>query len=182
MIQMHEDYLFFETSTGETIPCSAELVAIELVGGASCTLDPEIIRQAAYAVLHYFKYDLGRNCVSVADFSRALERVLVGLGVKVSPSSEEQPKHEICDLRQMTDPNGTLELAFFAHLRRELRTRLKRSPQLLLFEGLRACVKRMLGAKRWSCRCQELNDQIVEYLRQCLSSDARSSSCGLVVR
>lgn len=182
MIQLHEDYLFFETSTGETIPCSAELVAIELVGGSACKLDPELVRQAAYAVLHYFKNDLGRNCVSIADFSHALERVLVGLGVNVAPSKEAPAKHEICDLQKLSDTHGTLELAFFQFLRREMHSRLKKSPQLLLFEGLRGCVKKMLGAKRWSWRCQELNDQIVDYLRECLSSDARSSSCGLVVR
>lgn len=184
MIQMHEDYLFFETSTGETIPCSAELVAIELVGGEACKLDPELVRQAAYAVLHYFKNDLGRNCVSISDFSHALERVLIGLGVTVCSANDERPNSEVCDLRQIgADARNAFELAFFPHLRSELHTRLNNSPHLLQFQGLRACVKQMLGAKRWSCRCQELNDQIVEYIRQCFSSEPRSRSCGgMVVR
>lgn len=183
MIQLHQDYLFFETSSGETIPCSAELVAIELVGGEKSKLDPELVRQAAYAVLHYFKHDLGRNCVSVSDFSSALERVLTAFGVEVTSSVAENSNAEICDLHDMASRVAeSIELAFFPQLRLELRRKIANSPDVLQFQGLRQCVKQMLGAKRWSQRCQALSDRIVEYLRDCLIHDHTAQSCGLVVR
>src|SRR3569833_1988255 len=71
MIQLRPDCLIFQTSQGELIPCSAETVTIELIGDASSVLDPEIVREAASAVVHYFKHDLGRETVSVAEFSDA---------------------------------------------------------------------------------------------------------------
>lgn len=184
MIQLHQDYLFFETSSGETIPCSAELVAIELVGGNETSLDPELVRQAALAVLHYFRNDLGRTCVSIADFSLALERVLMAFGLKVSSGeSAKAVEADVCDLRQIAVESGEgYELAFFPKVRQRLRSRMEGSPELLRFRGLRGCVKQILRAKRWSHRCQVLSDQIVEYLRECLSNDGASSRCGLVVR
>ena len=42
----------------------------------------ELIRNAATAVLHYFKEEMGRSSVSVAEFSLALEQALSGLGLK----------------------------------------------------------------------------------------------------
>jgi len=36
------------------------LVTVELIGEAAAELDPELIRNAARAVLHYFKVEMGR--------------------------------------------------------------------------------------------------------------------------
>jgi hypothetical protein len=180
MIQLHHDYLFFQTSSGETIPCSVEVMAVELVGDAVTRLDPELLREATSAVLHYFKHDLGKTSVSIADFSYALERVLRAFGLDVKADEARQP--QVSDLRELANCSGeAFELAFFPRLRDELRSRLKASPEMLAFRGLRDCVKGLLGAKRWTQRCQELNDQIVEYLRQCLQTEGQAS-CGLIVR
>ena len=67
MINLRPDCLVFELSTGEQVPCSAEELALELVLGPGVTLDPEVIRNAAAAVLHYFKAELGRHSVSVVE-------------------------------------------------------------------------------------------------------------------
>lgn len=181
MIQLHDDYLFFQMSSGETVPCSVEFMAFELVGEAAQRLDPTLLREATSAVLHYFKHDLGQNMVSVAEFSAALERVLRAFGVDVQADEVKEP--EISDLRELASHSGeAFELAFFPRLRDEMRERLKRSPEMLAFRGLRDCVKGLLGAKRWTSRCQQLNDQIVEYLRHCLETDGAAASCGLIVR
>jgi hypothetical protein len=81
MIQLHPDCLIFRTSQGELIPCSAESVTIEMIGDASSLIDPETVREAAAAVVHYFKYDLHRDTVSVAEFSDALQRRCAVLGL-----------------------------------------------------------------------------------------------------
>ena len=184
MIQLHHDYLLLETSSGEAIPCSVELIAIQLVGKSGPIKDIELVREAAAAVLHYFKHDLGRDSVSIADFSVALGHVLGTFGVKIKPADLDAPHVvEVSDLRQLArDCGKAFELAFFPFLREELRKKLSESPSVLKFQGLRACVKQLLGAKRWTTQCQDLNDQIVDYLRQCLTSEDRSASCGLVVR
>lgn len=183
MIQLHHDYLLFETANGQLIPCSAELVAVELVGEAAGTLDPELVKQAASAVLHYFKEDLGCATVSVGDFSRILEQALqaLGIGSESVPAQAVAPRS--CDLTELaTGADRAFELSFFSLLRDEMRARLGTAPGVLRFHGLRGCVKQLVGTKRWSPRCQTLNDQIVEYLRACLATESTARSCGLVIR
>lgn len=183
MIQLKADCLIFQTAGGEQIPCSAELVAIELIGEAAKSLDPELVRNASAAVLHYFKNELGRNFVSVGEFSQALERVLRGFGLQVvSQESKSQVRIVESDLRELACVSGKgFELFFFQHLREEIRGRLDQSPHLIRFLGLRGCVKQIVGARRWSRRCQLLNDQIVDYLRACLTLEPRKQDCALVV-
>ena len=88
MIQLHTDCLVFETLDGETIPCSAQDVTVELLGDAADELEPHMITEAAEAVLFHFKGDLGRSSVSVGEFTMALERILRGFGFKIMATSE----------------------------------------------------------------------------------------------
>src|SRR2546428_9403662 len=95
MIQLHPDCLMFQMDGGDAIPCSAELVAVELIGEAAGALDPELVRNAARAVLHYFKVEQGKNFVSVSEFSRALAGVLRGFGlaVKTAGNPRKAPRN-----------------------------------------------------------------------------------------
>lgn len=185
MIQLRSDCLVFELSNGEAIPCSAELVAIEMMGDAASVLDPELIRNAAAAVLHYFKEEQGKEYVSVGEFSMALERVLRAFGLEVKSGAmvpTEPGRVVVSDLRQLACDSGKgFELVFFSRLRHEFETRMDESPRVLQFTGLRSCVKQLVGAQRWTNRCQVLSDQIVEYLRTCLGS-GNSRDCALVVQ
>lgn len=184
MMQLNSDYLVFKTAAGENIPCSVELVAIELLGDAVSMVDPELIRNASAAVLHYFKTELGRHSVSVGEFSLALERVLRGFGlnIKTEPEGEESIRIAESDLRDVAESAGkNFELLFFARLREEMRRKIKEEPHVVRFKGLQSCVKHLVGAQRWSDRCQILSDQIVEYLRTCLSAEPKKETCALVV-
>ena len=186
MIQLRSDCLVFKTATGHMIPCSAELLSIELIGEAAAALEPEHVRHAVAAVLHYFKYDQGRVEVSFAEFSEALERALQGFGVTIkTPSAPApEPDRRVCesDLRQLACESGKgFELIFFNRIREELRSKLEASPRLVRFVGLRSCVKQLTGAQRWSSRCEELSDQIVAHLRGCLGAANRPRQCALVV-
>ena len=187
MIQLRPDCLIFRTADGEQIPCSAELVTLELMGDAALHVDPEIIKNASAAVLHFFKHERKQDFVSVGEFANALERVLRTLGLSVTADCEPEPEREApriaeSDLRQLAVQAGKgCELFFFPTLRDEFKRKLGQSPQVVAFKGLRGCVKQLTGAERWSQRCQTLNDQIVEYLRTCLSAEPGSQSCALVV-
>ncbi len=50
-----------------------------------------------------------------------------------------------------------------------------------VFEGLRGCVKQLAGAQRWSARCEQMQGQIVSYLRECLTAEPEQKNCALVV-
>lgn len=185
MIELAHDHLMFELENGESIPCSAALVSVELMGECAPLVNREFVQHAASAVLHYFKMELGQNSVTVGEFSMALERVLRGFGLdfKTSKSAPAIAGLVGGDLRRLASDSGEgFELVFFPRLREELRSQLQQSPQMLRFHGLRGCVKRLTGSRRWCARCQRLQDQIVEFLRNCLRSDSLGSNCALVVK
>jgi hypothetical protein len=189
MIQLHPDYLVFHTSQGENIPASAETVTIELIGEAVSSIDPEVVREAAAAVVHYFKDELKQEQVSIGEFSQALERVLNSFGYNVSSSpgtagSILPPNVAVADLEQIAleSKHSAFELVFFQKLRTQFHQLISSAPHLLKFEGLRRCVKQLLGVKHWCRRCERLSDQIVEFLRACLVAECGSVCPGLVVR
>src|ERR1700677_2701568 len=91
MIQLKSDCLIFQTNDGEQVPCSAEWVTFELLGQGSELVDPEIVRHASAAVLHYFKHELQRQSVSVGEFALALEKVLRSFGLSVHADCQTQP-------------------------------------------------------------------------------------------
>jgi hypothetical protein len=206
MILLRPDCLVFKTAGGESIPCSAHDVTVELMGDSAELVDKEMILHAAEAVLHYFKTEKGQHTVSVAEFSEALERVLRGLGLDVkSAEDDENPSAGLTletttvteadepvasvrprvveeDLNRLaSESDGSCELVFFPRLRDAIRRELDGEPLVLRFRGLRGCVKRLTGCKRWGPHCQSLNDQIVEFLRTCLTVENAGADCALVV-
>lgn len=187
MILLRPDCLVFSMPNGDDIPCPVEKVTVEVLGEAVKLMDQELIQNAAEAVLHYFKFEQGRQHVTLGEFTQALEKVLHNLGLNVR--AEEPPQTTApgrvleTDLARLATESGKgLELVFFVRLREELRWQLERGPDVLQFCGLRGCVKHLAGAQRWGPRCQDLHDRIVEYLRTCLSTEKNGDSCALVVR
>jgi hypothetical protein len=192
MIALAYDCLLFETSSGESIPFSAEMISVELTDDGIGAFDPEFLKHAASAVFHYFKNDLGRISVTVGEFAGALEKVLRGFGLQSEsdeqngelPKEQNSPERRVLksDLRLLACESGKgFELFFFPRLRDELRQQLLLDPEVLHFRGLRSCVKQLTGARRWSRRCQTLQDQIVEFLRNCFTTEAIQPSCALLV-
>ena len=184
MRRLKKNCLVFQTHCGQKIPCSAEWVTLELIGDAVDPEDQELIRHAAAAVLYFFKNELQRECVTVAEFAAALERALraVGLGIfaGADPAARRVLESQLPELVKTAGEN--CELFFFPQLREELKRRLQEAPRIVRFNGLRPCVKRLAGVNRWSPRCQDLSDQIVDYMRTCLRSAPPSQDCTLVVK
>ena len=185
MISLARDCLVFRTTNGESIPCTADALSFELIGETSSLLDPEFLKHAAAAVFHYFRDELGRESVTVAEFSLALEKVLRGFKLTAGEPLTDEPAPRVAqsDLSKLAaESEAGCELFFFPRLRDELRTHLRESPQMLCFQGIRECVLRLRGARRWSDHCQALHDQIVEFLRSCISVEFPATRCALVVK
>jgi hypothetical protein len=182
MIALQSDCLLFQLANGESVPCSAQMITVEVVGDADGWFAPELLQHATASVFHYFKHELERESVTVGEFAGALEKVLRHLGFPLN-SSDSTPRQTIeTDLRLLAHESGDgLELFFFPRLRDELRAQLRQSPRLLRFRGLRGCVKQLAGARRWCSRCDQLREQIVEYLRGCLSAEPEPKECALLV-
>lgn len=186
MITLATDCLLFQLANGESVPFSADMISVELSGDSACKFDPHFIQHATNAVFHYFKSDLGRVTITVGEFAGALEKVLRGFGLMAASADTkaEPARREVldADLLQLASESGLgCELFFFPRLRDELRNHLRNEPRMVRFHSLRGCVKQLTGARRWSSRCETLQVQIVEYLRECLSAESRAGECALLV-
>jgi hypothetical protein len=170
-------------SNGDHIPCSVSTFTVELMGAAVEHVDREVVQHAAAAVLHYFHHELERTTVTVNEFTEALETALRGLGLQVSCDAPANPVRAVdSDLRRIATEAGTdFELGFFPRLREEVRKEIQGAPEMIRFSGLRGCVKQLAGAHRWCPRCERLSDQIVDFLRGCVTRENPSQPCGLVV-
>jgi hypothetical protein len=184
MIALLNDCLLFQLASGESVPCSADMISVEIIGGRERLLDPDVLRHAAASVFHYFKCELLRESVTVGEFSLALEKVLHQLGFTLPDEPAAPAPRPVIesDLRVIACQSAfSLELFFFPALRLELRSQLRLAPKVLRFRGLRGCVKQIIGARRWSGRCEHLQEQIVGFLRECLNADRNQTQCSLVV-
>ena len=182
MIALQTGCLLFKLADGESIPCSAEMITVEIVGGSGGLFDPEMLQHAAASVFHYFRNELKRETVTVGEFAGAMEKVLHSLGFVIRSGGIESRETVETDLGLLArESAGSLELFFFPRLRDELRARLRQSPRVLRFRGLRGCVKQVAGARRWSARCDKMQEQIVSYLRECLVAEPEQNECALVV-
>ena len=85
MIALSSNCLLFQLSNGESVPCSEEMICIEIVGSPDSTIDPEMLRHAAASVFHYFKNDLERETVTVGEFAGASD----GLGYTIQFASTQ---------------------------------------------------------------------------------------------
>jgi hypothetical protein len=178
VIALANDCIFLRQPNGEATPANGAAISVEVIAEGENPFDEEFVKEASAAVLHYFKEVEGRETVTLDEFAQSLEKVLKGF---VSGVTSEKGVAET-DLRELVPVTGAaLELTFFPRLRDELRNHLQQAPRMLRFSGLRPCVKKLAGARRWNARCQALQDQIVHFLRQCLSAEPHPSSCSLVV-
>lgn len=184
MITLARDCLLFQLSNGETVPFSADMISVELAGDTTRWFDPETANQAAKAVFHYFKNELQRNSVTAEEFAKAMEKALSGLqlaGHGMGACSIATPVIE-ADLWRMAKESGIgCELLFFPRLRNDMREHLRQKPRLLRYHGLRRCVKEIAGARRWTSRCQDLEEQIVSFVRECAGADRTHRDLALMV-
>jgi hypothetical protein len=184
MILLASNFLFFQLPSGESVPFSPDMISVELAGDVELEWERDFLEHAAASVFHYFKNDLQRKTVSVAEFAAAFESVLNGLGLKLDGGRVAVARDDAAnkDLRLLAQHAGeACELAFFPRLRVAVKSQCQLTPRMVRFHGLRGCVKRLLGAERWSPRCDTLRDQIIEFLRRTLSKESAGESCALLV-
>ena len=183
MITLAKDCLLFHLTNGEIVPFSSEMISVELIGETSRWFDPETASHAAKAVFHYFKSELKRRNVTADEFAGAMEKVLHGIqpaGIRPVMGKESQTiESDLCRLAH--ESGDGYELSFFSNLRNEFRQHLRHGPRVLHFRGLRGCVKRIAGARRWTRRCRDLEERIIVFLRECAAAEAEPVNLALVV-
>ena len=183
MIALRDDCLLVAQADGGFVPQSVEDLTFEIVGDGAGLVDAELLKHAAAAVLHYFRKELERNTVTLAEFGAMLARVLQGLGFSAEVKGTVDPDVRIADLGALAVTGGAAgELEFCQKLRTLLREQLAAAPLRLEIRGLRTCVKRLTGRKHWCPECRRWSAWIVYLLRSWLSEKASDRHVSLVVR
>ena len=90
MIQLHRDYLLFETAQGQIIPCSAEFVAVELIGEAVGKLDPELVQQVIkHLIENGLKYSPEGSPLTITVEQKG-EKIVIGVADSGSGIDEDE--------------------------------------------------------------------------------------------
>ena len=184
MIQLNPDCVLVELDNGKALPCSVELLTVEMLGQEASWIDPEILQNICDAVMLYLKEEMGKGSVPFYEFAHVLEEVLRGFGFQVAVPKQSPNTRPVCKT-DLADWLGRQELGFdlmlFQRLREEVSQRLVQTPTgVLWIHGTRNCVKAHLGARRWSRKCQHLHDQLVDFIRECFDREADAGSSLIV--
>src|SRR5262245_52385032 len=105
MIALASECLLFKLANGETVPFTSANITIEIDSNTAAQFDADFIRHAADAVFHFFKYELKREEISVAEFAEALEKALSGfvLGNEVKTPETTSSRILESDLVRMAE-------------------------------------------------------------------------------
>ena len=184
MIALQSDCLIFQLTNGESVPCSPEMISVEIVGDSDGNLDPEMLHHAAASVFHYFKKELERETVTVGEFASALEKVLRRLGLTMhadgfaaAHAGDDRDRPGPVRARIRRQP-GTFFLPAPARRIADAAPPVAAHGALSRAARLRQATA---GAQRWSARCEKMQEQIIEYLRECLTAEPDQKGCALVV-
>ena len=75
MIQLNPDCVVLELEGGNNLPCSVELMTVELLGETSSWMDPEILKNINHGVIVYLRDELGKQLVSFEEFAEVLKKI-----------------------------------------------------------------------------------------------------------
>jgi hypothetical protein len=177
MIAFAETCLLVKTSQGEDVPFYSDEIPSEFLGQTAAHADSELLEHAADAVGYYFKNELGVETIPAESFTGALEKVLGGFAA--AGARDQAVESSLCQLLDRTGDVG--EIFFYSQLRDELKRQLSLNPKVLRFSGLRNCVLRLSGSRRWTRHCDQLRQQIVSFLQECWSVEPERGNSALLV-
>lgn len=180
MIQLRTDCLVFETASGDTIPCSARAMNVEVLGHAAVHLDPETVRQAALATLHYFRTERRRTAVTLEEFTAAIELVLHKFGLPMATYENDGVTME-AHFPNSRVRKKKIEMMFFCVVRDHIHARLRGSERVIHLKGLRDSIQGMFGTGKRNQVQSALGDHVVDFLRDLVAHRTPEARLTLVI-
>lgn len=206
MIQFQQKALFVCHNDGRIEPLDVQdlvrCLAADPQSGA-LELDPSILEKVVESIVQHFRNELKREHVPLGEFIQLAQTLLMAFAGSAVP--KRAPLVEL-DLFETARRCGIgFELEFFSELRRFVAGRsaastcagkstpkqMRDSPSQTTKEatsnahlqivGLRRCAKYLLGRRRWSKRCSEMRDEIVEYIRKEATRNGADDLCLVVL-
>ena len=184
MISLASDCLLFQLANGESVPFSAEMISVEVSGdsaGSSNRISSNT--RPTRSSITSRTTSAARRSPSPNSPARWKKSCAASASCRPRRPEAVTPRPPVLDadlLHWRANPGWVVNCFSFPACATNYGP-LRSEPRLVRFHGLRGCVKQLAGARRWSPRCQTLQVQIVEYLRECLSAETRAGECALLV-
>ena len=160
MIQLREDIVWVRGADDRLTPFDGSLLAASIENAIGDQLLAESVAAAIY------RYARDGNNIEPLRVSEIVDLVCAALtmfGLTDSADAYRQ-RGRCAEIRlDQLAISDAFELGFYRQLDCELRA--LTGPARLSLRGLRACVMRLRGARRWGEGCRVLADEIVSFVR-----------------
>ena len=169
MICPREDVTWVRSADGSLAPFDEQRLAESLRRvTALLSAGEECLPESLAAAVRKFLEEARRDrTISAVELVELVASVLDALGYgRVMDAYVLSCRHVEIELDELAADSPTVwELDFFRQLDRALIAATDGRLALLQVRGLRACVLRLRGAKRWGTGCGRLAEDIVSYVR-----------------
>lgn len=165
MIQLLPGCMIMQTESGDTRLCTIEAAIME--SRPDLVEDSELAEDIAAVLSQYFAQELKKSTVTYTDFTVALRIICQFLKLpEPGSSAEPSPEESTIDLLALAQETGTgFEILFFQLLRGAVDEQVQQEIPRVVINRSREAVIALLGAKKWSPRCERFRDQIVNFVR-----------------
>ena len=157
MIQLREDIVWVRGADDKLTPFDGS----RLVASIQRAIGDELLAESIATAIYRHARDT--QTIAAADIAELACAALTLFGLTDYAEAYRQ-RGQFAEIRldQLTG-DETFELGFYRQLDHELRALAE--PARLNLSGLRACVMRLRGARRWGESCRALADDIVSFVR-----------------
>ncbi len=159
MIQARDNLVWVRNDAGELEPFAEDRLAAAVQRVTGADEDGRAVAETvAGAVFQYARDHAAERIVTTVEIAEMVEAVLLILGYDEATGGGEEIRLDVLAARTGVG----FELAFY----RELGAALGRAQQrrAVRVSGLRACVLRLRGARRWGAGCRQLAQEILEFV------------------
>ncbi len=136
------------------------------------------------AVIEYLRHRFPRNTITIEELYGKIERVLAFLGCDdIAQTLEIAPPPVRISLAEIAlDAGDGYELEFFRLLGERIAESESSGTTQILCDGLRSAVKRISSAGRWNRECENLANEIAEFLASELARRRAGGELGLILK
>lgn len=177
MIQPRMDIAWVRDDDGRLTPFDTDRLAQSVALACEFTGHPDrLLAESVAAAVHQYACECEPDrVIAAAEIERIVLGVLTALTCETIARAYAR-RREWAEIR--LDQIGGFELEFYRQLDQALRAASATEQMAMVhLRGLRACVMRLRGARRWGERCRALADEIVEFVRA-RAAGTRPASAG----
>lgn len=168
MIQLREDIAWVRGDDDRLTPFDeARLTASIQQAFAAAGIAEHLLAESVASAIHLFTRDHCRQqTIAAREVAELIAAVLTMLDLpEIARAYEQRRQWTEIHLDRLSE-QADFELGFYRRLAAELTAAFGEELALVQLRGLRACVMRLRGARRWGESCRVLAEEIVDFIRE----------------